>query len=216
MTWGRNGRDSGAYQPPATSAADSVACKPTKAPSGSESETASTRGLPARQPYRLAERGLHRRLPRDHATCRADLLDLARRPRAEEAERDVEILGPDRAQARYTGKRSVAPLRQRRPRRFGQLKCDEQAGTLVARGAHARSAPAPASGTSAPSPTRSRRSRCIATVVERSRMSDRLPGNSSRRVRRAPSREQTEKHTVPTGFSSVPPPGPAMPVMPIP
>ena len=36
------------------------------------------------------------------------------------------------------------------------------------------------------------------------------------RVIRSPSRELTEKHTIPTGFSSVPPPGPAMPVIPIP
>jgi hypothetical protein len=56
----------------------------------------------------------------------------------------------------------------------------------------------------------------MATVVERSRISDRLPGSRVRRVRRAPSPVQTEKQTVPTGFSSVPPSGPAMPVIPIP
>ncbi len=56
----------------------------------------------------------------------------------------------------------------------------------------------------------------MATVVDRSRTSDRLPGSSTRRVSRAPPRRQTEKHTVPTGLSGVPPSGPAIPVIPIP
>ena len=56
-----------------------------------------------------------------------------------------------------------------------------------------------------------------ATVVERSRMSKREPGSSRRRVITAtPDSVATEKQTVPTGLSSVPPPGPAMPVMPMP
>ncbi len=58
-----------------------------------------------------------------------------------------------------------------------------------------------------------RRSRCIATVVERSRMSDRLPGSRSVRVSVRPSASITVKQTVPTGFSVVPPPGPAIPVI---
>ena len=47
-------------------------------------------------------------------------------------------------------------------------------------------------------------------------MSARLPGSRVLRVIRAPSEENTEKQTSPTGFSSVPPPGPAMPVTPMP
>ena len=62
----------------------------------------------------------------------------------------------------------------------------------------------------------SRRIMCIATVVERSRTSAREPGSTSRRSRRRPSSWDTLKQTVPTGFSSVPPPGPAIPVIPTP
>ena len=53
------------------------------------------------------------------------------------------------------------------------------------------------------------------TVVERSRT---WTGsrNSVRRVIRAPSLRHTEEDTVPTGLSSVPPSGPAIPVIPMP
>ncbi len=44
VTWARNGRDSGAYQPPATSALDSTDWIRAMAPPGSDSATASTRG----------------------------------------------------------------------------------------------------------------------------------------------------------------------------
>lgn len=53
----------------------------------------------------------------------------------------------------------------------------------------------------------------MATVVERSRISDRLPGRRRVRVSVRPSAAFTLKQTVPTGLSSVPPPGPAMPVI---
>ena len=49
---------------------------------------------------------------------------------------------------------------------------------------------------------------CIATVVVRSRMSLRLPGRWTVRSRSAVAVE-THRQTVPTGFSGVPPPGPA-------
>ena len=55
---------------------------------------------------------------------------------------------------------------------------------------------------------------CMATVVDRSLTSARFPGRWKVRVWYVPSARPTLKHTVPTGFSSLPPPGPAMPVMP--
>ena len=63
---------------------------------------------------------------------------------------------------------------------------------------------------------RSHRIRCIATVVDRSRTSPRPPGSRVERVMRRPSGPATEKQTRPTGFVAVPPPGPAMPVIPTP
>src|SRR6476646_11956682 len=53
----------------------------------------------------------------------------------------------------------------------------------------------------------------MATVVDRSRVSDRLPGNNNVRVVVPPSLSFTLKQTVPTGFSALPPPGPAIPVI---
>ena len=47
-------------------------------------------------------------------------------------------------------------------------------------------------------------------------MSARLPGSRTLRVSRRPSRCETDSHTRPTGFSSLPPPGPAIPVIPTP
>ena len=67
-----------------------------------------------------------------------------------------------------------------------------------------------------PRPRSRRRSRCIATVVERSRTSARRPAAAApasaarRRARRRRSRRS------PTGLSAVPPSGPAMPVIPTP
>ena len=66
------------------------------------------------------------------------------------------------------------------------------------------------------SPCSSRARRWRAALVARSRTSARLPGRRAVRVRAAPSRAATQKHTVPTGFSSLPPSGPATPVIPIP
>ena len=64
-------------------------------------------------------------------------------------------------------------------------------------------------------PTSSRRTRCMATVVERSRTSARLAGQVHRRASAARRpRPATLKHTSPTGFSASRRPGPATPVMP--
>ena len=50
----------------------------------------------------------------------------------------------------------------------------------------------------------------MAIVVDRSRISARFPGNRRVVVMAAPSRIFTQKHTVPTGLASVPPPVPAL------
>ena len=57
---------------------------------------------------------------------------------------------------------------------------------------------------------------CIATVVVRSRTSARAPGRRTVRSQRVARRAPTHRQTVPTGFSGVPPPGPAIPVIPMP
>ncbi len=54
---------------------------------------------------------------------------------------------------------------------------------------------------------------CIATVVERSRISERSPGSRTDRLTVVPRRAARRNHTVPTGLSGVPPPGPATPVI---
>ena len=76
-----------------------------------------------------------------------------------------------------------------------------------------RIADAAAAGASAAPSDNTRRSRCMATVVERSRMSARSPGSRTVRLRPRPSSSCTLQQTVPTGFSSLPPSGPAIPVM---
>ena len=53
----------------------------------------------------------------------------------------------------------------------------------------------------------------MATVVDRSRTSGRAPGNCSERITVTPSASRTQNQTVPTGFSGVPPSGPATPVI---
>ena len=53
----------------------------------------------------------------------------------------------------------------------------------------------------------------MATDVDRSRTSARSPGTGMHRTIPGPSVNITANHTVPTGFSAVPPPGPATPVI---
>jgi hypothetical protein len=57
---------------------------------------------------------------------------------------------------------------------------------------------------------------CIATVVLRSRTIARSPGSWTVRSTRSPSTCATLRQTVPTGFSALPPSGPAIPVIPTP
>ena len=115
---------------------------------------------------------------------------------AEERERDVQRLVGDRAPDRRVGG-GARNERQRGARRRRQVERDEQPQL------HAASIAA-------------RRSRCIATVVVRSRTSrGRRGGAPSRSLRSSPAAD-THRQTVPTGFSGVPPPGPAIPVIPMP
>ena len=79
-------------------------------------------------------------------------------------------------------------------------------------------APAASSATNSRSSSSAsrRRSRCITTVVVRSRTIARSPGSCTVRSSRPPPASATLRQTIPTGFSGVPPPGPATPVMPTP
>ena len=132
--------------------------------------------------------------PATPAEQRAGRRRVLARARAEERERDVQVL---RGHAPHAGgRRGLAPRRQRRARVGGQVERDEEPHH--------------------PSPSSSRRTRWSATVVERSRTSARPPGSSPIASARRPSRWLTDSQTSPTGLSSVAPPGPAMPVMPTP
>src|SRR3954468_23158891 len=153
-----------------------------------------------RQPQRPARAQRRRRPALEVLDEVAQRPDLVGRAVPEEGQRQVDLLGVDDAHAAVRADRLARPLDEHPALLVADLQRDEQPG------AHGAAA----------SPRSTRRTRCIATVVERSRTSKRLPGSTNRRVSRAPSRVATEKHTVPTGLSSVPPPGPAMPVMPTP
>src|SRR5918995_1888142 len=113
---------------------------------------------------------------------------------AEEHERHVQCLGRNGSEIDAPGDELIAPRGNRRARRVRQVPGQEQAPPRTAH------------------PGGTRRSRCMATVVERSRMSALSPGSSTVRVIERPSVSCTLQQTVPTGFSSLPPSGPAMPV----
>src|ERR1700736_3162884 len=113
----------------------------------------------------------------------------------------MECLGPHRSKAtKVVAQCVLAPAAERPADGVWQLERHEQPDPLTVH----------------PSATNSLLSRCMATVVDRSRMSARLPGSRAVRVIRSPDDETTEKHTIPTGFSSEAPSGPAMPVIPSP
>ncbi len=139
------------------------------------------------------------------ARRRAQRVELADRALPEERERHVQCCGGDGPQRRIGGGRRGTPVGQRIARARRQVGGREQPRR---RGVHG------ASGS--PSPSRTRRSRCSATVVVRSRTSARFPGRFTLRSMRAPPRSATDSQTRPTGLSCEPPPGPAIPVMAIP
>ena len=178
-------------------------------PSGSSSDGAqdARRGAAgAAGRRRSASRGAARRRAQDG-------VDRRRRrsagPAAEEGEREVQRLvgGPA---ARLRVGRRVAKGDERRAGRRRQLERDEEAQRAVA-------AASRRGGGRSRRPSSARRSRCIASVVVRSRTAARSPGSRTvRSISGAPSAPATHTQTVPTGFSGVPPSGPAMPVIPTP
>ena len=139
--------------------------------------------------------------------------------------------GARRRPRRRPRRRRARPRRAARWPRNASVRCIVSSPTArSAKSSRARARPKAASAprTSAGSssaansraltpPSSSRRTRCSATTVERSRTSARPPGQLHRAGaaarRRGPA---TEKQTWPTGLASVPPPGPATPVMPTP
>ena len=119
-------------------------------------------------------------------------------PVAQERERHVQRLVAHAAARRPGPPARVAERRERVRAARGQVERDEQPQLSV-------------------EPSSSRRSRCIVTVVVRSRTIARLPGSCTVRSIRAPprSRHATGRPCRPA-CPRVPPPGPAIPVMPMP
>ena len=182
-------------------------------PSGSAITTASSPWAPAREHHRRPGRQLQR--PRRSATAppgRAAAISL-RRAQTQEAERQVQIIQAPaavqrepRRRVRRGSARRLSPCR-RAPRTH------RVAGRAPRRAVH-RLRPS-----SRALPLRRRavvlRTRCRARACAVA-TSARPPGRFTERVTGSTPGAQTLSHTSPTGFSSVPPPGPATPVTPTP
>src|SRR6185503_17184058 len=132
-----------------------------------------------------------------------DRVDLRCRAAAEERERDVQVLPRDDTAARQVRRAPGGEVVQRGGRK---LECEEEPKALIAsdatRGSHTSSCRLG---------VRTRRARCSAPTVARERTVSRSAGSENSPPRSA-SGVDTWKYTSPTGFSSVPPSGPATPV----
>ena len=150
------------------------------------------------------------------AERRGERVDLPDRAAAQEAQRQVQRLGIQQAQrlARAAGL----------PRRGGHAACPLASCSRTASGGSTATnslavAPRDIARAMLRLGVRSsaRRTRCIATVVARSRTSARPPGRLTERVSALAAVAARRSATPgPTGFSSLPPPGPATPVTPTP
>src|SRR4029077_1500996 len=133
----------------------------------------------------------------------ADRLELRHRTVPEEGQRDVQVVAGDRpAPVDVVG----LPVGQRVERLLGETESTEQARTLTAvhasRELHAASSRVCC---------KRRLSRCRAVTVARRRIDSRSPG----KTKSAPCDRAgvcAWRYTSPTGFSALPPPGPAIPV----
>ena len=186
-------------------------------PSGSSQPHRQHPGPPRRQPHRLAERGVRDGLARHDAARGRDRIDLATpgASRGSTASRGGPRPGRDAARGPRADAARPPPGQRCRARHAGSSSATNS------RARPPRSPPsrpaAPASGPRRPSPRRAVAAAGASRPSSSGRGCPTGPRAAAvRRVIRAPSREHTEKQTVPTGFSSVPPPGPAIPVIPIP
>ena len=136
-----------------------------------------------------------------------DRLELAPGAAAEERERDVELLPRDDA---TPGEMLLAPARQDLERLRGELQSEEESQASIAPDATRRG-----HTTSCRLCARTRRARCSDATVALERTVSRSAGSENSPPRLL-SGVETWKYTSPTGFVSVPPPGPATPVTAIP
>src|SRR5712692_474558 len=135
--------------------------------------------------------------------CAEDRLELLHRTVPEEGQRDMQVVPRDRpARVDVLG----LPFRQRVERPIGEAEAAEQARAFMtfdaSREIHTDSSRVCC---------RRRRSRWRAVTVARRLMEFRSPGKTKSALRE-PSGPSACRKTRPTGFSSLPPPGPAMPV----
>ena len=166
VTWGRQRRRSGSISPAPASAPATSSCRPAAPPPGSARSSASTRGRPLGQRRHRTRLERHFTMPAGAGAHR-----LADRPeplgvhRAQEDERHVQGLLGHEPQPLVRAQPRAGPGRQLGPRPVGQVQRHEQARAGVAQ-ARSRTRPS------------STRSMCIATVVERSRISAAVAGQA--------------------------------------
>src|SRR3954452_14697770 len=130
-------------------------------------------------------------------------LELPGRPVTEERERDVQVLSANRTDILQL---LALPVLDRVEHVVGQAERKEEPEPFIAAHASGRSHAA-----SSRLPVRSARRRWSAVTVARTRTCPRSPGRSSMRAS-DPSGPAACRWTSPTGFSGVPPSGPATPV----
>src|SRR6266550_333742 len=137
------------------------------------------------------------------AQCAEDRLELLHRTVPEEGQRDVQVVPSDRPSCPDV---LGLPLPQRVERLLGEAEAAEQARAFTALHASGE-----VHADSSRVCCKSRRRRWSAVTVARRRIEFRSPGKTKSALRE-PSGPSAWRKTRPTGFSSLPPPGPAMPV----
>ena len=200
---GRNRRSSRSH-PSSSSASQTVACSAASTPVVI-GDRHRQHVRPARcEPQRRTRRQRRQRPPRQLLHHRAQRPDVLQRPVAEEGQRQVDLLGARRSAA--PGRRPP-PRAPRPPARDGP----HRRAPARRRGARARPlSPRSRLASSAPHQVHGHGRRAVADVEAAAGQA--TPARRAAAVRRARPRSRR----VPTGLSSVPPPGPATPVMPTP
>ena len=168
------------------------------------------------QRHGLGERE-HRRAGAAHRLARPrDPAGLRPVAPAEEAQRHVEVAAGDEPQRLAGAEHRGAPFDERIARLARQLERDEQPRALAVHPARRAPASSPTGRPATPSPASSLRTRCIATVVERSRTSARPPGSCAQRVIRGPRARRPRSTRSRRASPRYRRPGPAIPVTPTP
>src|SRR5262249_26353909 len=137
---------------------------------------------------------------------RGDRVELAARTVTEERQRDVELLAAEHTNAPDAGEGAALPAGQLLDGLAGQAQCTEQAQAFTA-----FDASKDVHTDSSRLCDKRRRTRCSTATAARARTVSRSAGTLNCAAS-SPSGPAACRYTSPTGFSAVPPPGPAMPV----